>query len=286
MIDACHATPGGDRAGDVRAVVVIIPGVVVAIDEVPAADVVDLAVAIVVGLVAGDLTRVAPDVRRQVRVIPGHAAVDHGHHGRRTPLVAVPRLRRVDVGVGRAHGAVDGLAGVVQAPQVAEMRVVGRGRRGVIDPVGLGVANVGALLQLRDRVVDALAALDLHQLRARGQQVPLGAHLGGRPHRRALRRIDPGPEAHHDLARHRRRPRRGRRMQRRLGLRRARGRARRRDAHGRRSEHHDHHTHQPPDVQRAQSTPVDPGSVLGPALGHRCSRSSAVGHGMKQTSAR
>ena len=45
---------------------------------------------------------------------------------------------------------------------------------GVVDPVGLGEAYVRALLQRSDRLANGLAALDLHQLRAPREQVPLG----------------------------------------------------------------------------------------------------------------
>ena len=128
-----------------RAVVVVVPRVVVAVHEVPAADVVDVAVAVVVDAVG---RRSRPGCSRcsaPGRVVPRHAAVDHGHHGRGAAAVAVPRLRRVDVVVGGAGGMpVDGLAGVVQPPQAAEQRVVRRRRRGVVDPVGLGIADVAA----------------------------------------------------------------------------------------------------------------------------------------------
>ena len=83
--DAGHADPvgaaGGEDAGDVRAVPVVVGRVAVAVDEVRAVDVVHEAVAVVVDAVAGDLARVAPEVVAQIRVGEVGARVDDRDDG-------------------------------------------------------------------------------------------------------------------------------------------------------------------------------------------------------------
>ena len=72
---------GGEDAGDVRAVAVVVGRVAVAVDEVRAVDVVHEAVAVVVDAVAGDLARVAPEVVAQVGVGEVGARVDDRDDG-------------------------------------------------------------------------------------------------------------------------------------------------------------------------------------------------------------
>src|SRR5690606_29827577 len=69
---------GGHLAGDLERVVLDVPPVGPA-DEVPAVDVVGVAVAVVVEAVAGHLVVVGPDAPGEVLVRHVHAAVDHGH---------------------------------------------------------------------------------------------------------------------------------------------------------------------------------------------------------------
>ena len=97
-----------DRARDVRAVVVVVLRVVVAVDEVPAAVVVDAAVGVVVDavglLAAAALARVGEHVRRQVGVV---RATPVSMTATRTVDAEsdahVPCLCRVDVGIHRAR---------------------------------------------------------------------------------------------------------------------------------------------------------------------------------------
>ena len=123
-VDAGHADAvvahGADGAGHVRAVAVVVHRVAVVVDEVVAVDVVDEAVAVVVDAVAGDLAGVGPDVGGQVGVGVIDAGVDDGDDDAAAAGGDVPGFRGVDVGVGRAAG----LAGVVQAPEGTELRVV------------------------------------------------------------------------------------------------------------------------------------------------------------------
>ena len=128
---------GPDRPGDVRAVAVVVERVVVVVHEVPAVDVVDVAVAVVVDAVArtarARLARVRPDVRREIGVVPVHARVDHRDDNRRASGRGRPGLGSVDVRIRGSRGGLHRLTGVVQAPELAEERVVrkrvDRGRR-------------------------------------------------------------------------------------------------------------------------------------------------------------
>jgi hypothetical protein len=100
----------GDDARNVGSMAAaVVKGIVVAVEEVPSAVVVDVAVAIVVDVVAGDLASVAPDVRREIGVVVVDATIEHcdddAAAGRQ-----LPRLRRVDVRIRNAAR----LAGIVQ----------------------------------------------------------------------------------------------------------------------------------------------------------------------------
>ncbi len=126
---------GTDRARDMRPVAVVVERGVVLLDEVPAARVVDLAVPVLVP--AAGRVVVDPDVRREVGVRVGDAAVDHGDDHVAAPRVQVPGLGRVDVVVG----------GLVEAPEVREARVVRHRRGQVRDVVRLGELDGGVVLE-------------------------------------------------------------------------------------------------------------------------------------------
>ncbi len=85
-----------------RAVSVIVDRVVVVVVEVPAVNVVDEAVAVVVDAVLRDLVGVGEDVGGEVLVKDVHTGVDDGDHDLARPGDVVPGLRRTDV---RARGA-------------------------------------------------------------------------------------------------------------------------------------------------------------------------------------
>jgi len=71
-----------DRAGDVRSVSLVVGGVVVAVDEVPASPVVDVAVPVVVDVVAATthavLSGIDPCVRGEIGMRLIDTGVDHG----------------------------------------------------------------------------------------------------------------------------------------------------------------------------------------------------------------
>src|SRR5262249_58868299 len=116
-------SPGGGHPGHRRAVVVVDGdgvGVVVVVGEVPAAHVVDEAVAVVVRQVARDLAGVHVEVRGEVLVGGLHAVVHHRDDDVRRAGRQVPGFGRVDVGV--RLPAV--LPRVVEVPLAAEKRVV------------------------------------------------------------------------------------------------------------------------------------------------------------------
>src|SRR5262249_47084256 len=132
-----HADPvvadGPDRARYVRPVPVVVHRVAVVVDEVIPVHVVNKTVPFVVDAVAGDLARVGPDVRGQVRVVVIDPGVDDRDHHVPAAGADVPGLGGVDVGVRRTAA----LAGVVETVQGAEGGVVRDDVR-VDDEVRLG----------------------------------------------------------------------------------------------------------------------------------------------------
>ena len=158
-----------DRAGHVRAMTGEIAGRVVGVDEIPATDVVDPPVAVVIDAVSGDLAGIAPDVRRQVRMVVRDSAVDDGNRDRGAAGRRVPRLRRVDIGVRRPEDAVDQLTRVVQPPQLRKARIV-RDRIQLVEEVGLGVQDIGVALELRRRSPNRLSGRQPQQLEPRQRQ--------------------------------------------------------------------------------------------------------------------
>ena len=192
--DARHpgavVAPRSDRARDVRAVPVAVLGLRIAVDEVPAVDVVDPPVAVVIEAVrlapGARLARVRPKVGAQVRVRRVDPGVDHGHRHLRRPGREVPRL-------GRADGH--------QPPLVGEQRVVGSGGL-VHDVIGLGVEDAVHALEVRDRGADADARLGIDDLEPAYRERGVALDVRPGPHFGALRRRRIGPEAH-EHARHR-----------------------------------------------------------------------------------
>ena len=178
-----------DRAGDVRAVVPIGGRVVVVLCEVPASEIVDLAVAVVVDavgpLAAPVFARIDEHVRRQVRMVRHDAAIHDGHPKRRPEAGAkAPALGGIDVGIRCAGDVVDLLPRVLEAPEAGEPRVVGS-RHLAHDRVRLGVEHVRVALELRrDLLLGALG--HLHQLGAGEQQLALEAGIDGLARLRAL----------------------------------------------------------------------------------------------------
>src|SRR5262249_52726301 len=71
-----------DGAGHVRAMAVVVVRIVVPVDEVPAVNVVDVPVAVVIDPVRRDLAGIGPDIGGEIRVVGVHARVDHGHDDR------------------------------------------------------------------------------------------------------------------------------------------------------------------------------------------------------------
>ena len=191
--DALPVEGRGDRPGHVRAMPVVVDVVdgVVVVAEVPAVDVVDVAVAVVVDpvglLAAARLARVRPRPRGQVRMAEVDPVVDDRHDRARRAGRDAQRLATVDVDVGRAAGErralQDVLAGVVEAPQLAPGGLVGR--------IGLAVALVvDADLQRRARRPGAWTASSPRSRSGRGRRRRgwrRGRRRSLRPHRRSPR---------------------------------------------------------------------------------------------------
>ncbi len=111
-----------DGPGTVRPVAIVIHGIVVIVDEIPAVDIVDEAVAVVIDPVVGNFTGVGVDVGRQIGVSVVHARVDHAHDDVMGTGEHVPGDGGVDI---RPLGTA-GLADVVHPPQIDKAWVIGK----------------------------------------------------------------------------------------------------------------------------------------------------------------
>ena len=78
------------------AVVVVVVRIGVVVDEVPSVEVVDVAVAVVVDAVAGNLAGVGPDVGLEVGMVEVDARVNDGHHDRRVAQGMRPGAGSID----------------------------------------------------------------------------------------------------------------------------------------------------------------------------------------------
>ena len=124
------------------AVAVVVHRVGIVVEEVPTADIVDIAVAVIIPAIAGDLAGVGPDIGFQVGVGVIHTGVDDSHHRLAGSGCLVPRLGRIDVGI---EGAAC-LACVVHAPELGEAGVVGDQLSGNLG-IGLNQLDFGIRFQ-------------------------------------------------------------------------------------------------------------------------------------------
>ena len=192
--------PRPDRAGHVGAVVVarpVVDGGVVGV-EVPAVDVVDVAVPVVVDAVGG-LAGVRPDVGRQVWVADLDALVDDAHVDVRVAGVAgVPGL------AGPAPERVGGRRAVAVHAPVPAPGVVGvvRDGRRVELVVRLDVGHAGTGPDLRDGLLDGLARrqLDDDGVPRQRRRALRTARLDGRHRGATLERPGARLEADDDVA--------------------------------------------------------------------------------------
>ena len=159
--DARAVERRGDRPGHVRPVEVvaeIVDGVVV-VAEVPAMDVVDVAVGVVVDAVrlaaAARFAGVRPGTRREVGMAEVDAVVDDRDDRARAAGRDPERLASVDVDVGGAAGAgrpeEQVLAGVVEAPQLVPVRLVRRVGVAIAPVVDADPQHPRVLAELRTR---------------------------------------------------------------------------------------------------------------------------------------
>ena len=182
-----------DRPRHVRAVVVVVHRVAVVADEVVAVHIVDVSVLVVVDAIAGNLTRVHPHVRLEVRMVVIDAGVDDGDDRLAAAGGDVPGGRRLDIGACLATG----LPGVVHPPFGGKIGVVGKlvARQPIIR---LGKDNVFVGLEGRDGVGEALAGrhVDLVQT---GHQRHLFANRSAGGQKTAW--VDRGVEFHQNRRR-------------------------------------------------------------------------------------
>jgi hypothetical protein len=120
--------------------------VVVVVDEVPAEDIVDVAVAVVVDAVAGDLAGVDPGVEEEIGVGDLGAAVQHAHDDLRAPGGDGPGAQGIHVGAGGAPG----LTRVAHVPLLGEGGVARRRSEVAADRVLLRELAQAGRAQQRD----------------------------------------------------------------------------------------------------------------------------------------
>ena len=171
-----------DGARHVGAVARAVHRVVVLVHEVPAVDVVDEAVAVVVDAVAGDLAGVPPHVGVEVGVAVVDARIDDGHDECRA-RDRMPGLGRIDVGILDAAR----LPRVVLAPELAEVGVIGDALvlHRPHPVVRLGVLDVGVAPVCLDQPLHVLPRGDFEPIPVDPSELPRPEHLdaGPVPHR-------------------------------------------------------------------------------------------------------
>ena len=153
-----------------RSVAITILWVVIPIDklcprtsagEVPATDIIDVAVAIVVDAIIWRLARVDPDVSLEIGVVEVNTGVDNRDAVVWVASINVPRFRRIDVVV----------LGLVHAPEQAEHWVI-RGGLTVVHVVWFDVIDGWVGLQLSDGIHRITCYMDHSKTRDDG----VGSH--------------------------------------------------------------------------------------------------------------
>ena len=127
------------------AVTVGIAGIVVVPIKIPPVDVIDIAVAVVIDAVSGNLAGVGPDIGGQIRMIDVHTGIDDGHHDIAAAGGHTPGFKRIDVGIIGAVGPVHILTGVMQPPQAAKIRVIRGANVGINNIIGFGIFDIRVL---------------------------------------------------------------------------------------------------------------------------------------------
>ncbi len=156
-------------------------GVVV---EVPAVDIIDVAIAVIIQSVAGNLPRIGPDLPGQVSVVDIHSGIHDGDENLRQALHEGPALRSIDIHVRDSRIAEDRLTRVLQPPLERPVEI--GDRLSPVDVVGLDPLDLAAGLQGCDRFGDRAAAPDLDQFRPAIGQHSLGLKILGSPEPRRL----------------------------------------------------------------------------------------------------
>ena len=90
---------GGSRdgSGDMSTVEVTVHGIIILVAEVPAVNVIDVSVSIIIPSVAGNLTRVSPEVTLKVRMGIIDPCIDHSHDYRWSVFANFPGFRSLNL---------------------------------------------------------------------------------------------------------------------------------------------------------------------------------------------
>src|SRR5687768_3915919 len=78
----------------------VIGGVAAVGDRIDAVYVIDITIAVIVAAVRGNLTRVTPEIRGDVRMIEAYSGIDHRHDHTRGIGTNIPRCGCLDIGAG------------------------------------------------------------------------------------------------------------------------------------------------------------------------------------------
>ena len=139
-------------------VILVVHRIPVAVGEIVAVDVIDVAVAVIIlAPLAAQFGGVDPHVGGQVGMIVIHARIDHGDDRVAAAGGGLPGLGRIDVGVGGASG----LSRIVQSPEGIKLAVIRHEGR-VEAIVGLGVKDPGIRLVGGQSGIDADVVCQFH----------------------------------------------------------------------------------------------------------------------------
>ena len=128
------------------------------------------------------------------------ARVDHAHHHVGGARRLVPRLRGVDVGIGRTRRALDALPGVVEAPVLGEHGIVRRRRVQRDVPVRLGPAHAAGPLERTGSAGGGPPRAHVHEPQPARPQPPAQADARDRRSVGPPRPTDARRESHDELA--------------------------------------------------------------------------------------
>ena len=102
--------------------IIIIKGIVVAIDKVPATNIIDITIVIIIDTIIGNLTGVTPDITDDIFMVIVQTGIDHRNDNIAAGL-CIPGFRCINIGIGSATS----LTGIVQAIKLGKAWIIGNG---------------------------------------------------------------------------------------------------------------------------------------------------------------